>query len=464
MTQSQILNKIRKYKSLSLILIGCLALGWISATVTEKTYKTEAIAYIRIVKKAVNKDNASSNIQGNEGYVRSNAQALWELNAYTISKVQTYINLLFFSEVVSTKLSAIMGEKIEPFEDYDLKITAQGIWRFYAVSNTPEKSARLANALVDETTSLIDNLESLSFKNKYEASLGSIKVQQAQLQETPISPRPGKNLFIAIILGVVLTLSWERLKRLTSTKLKDSSAVAKEFNIRCLTILPNGFGLKFSDQIKHLRSGITSSVSQSDTQAVLITSCIPGQGTSSVVRNLAHSIAEIGKSVCVIQIQLHKEFDVEETSLFQYFDFSDCFVKPSQLEEILSKFDKKNPIYGSFSKRGNLSSEDLQSEQFDSLLTHLNRMFDFILIDAPPVLVTSDGVALATKSSKTLLVVSHDTTTKTQLRNVLQALSGVGVKPMGFIFNNVPEEEILDLNATKLEKVSSTNLSEFDDD
>jgi len=83
-------------------------------------------------------------------------------------------------------------------------------------------------------------------------------------------------------------------------------------------------------------------------------------------------------------------------------------------------------------------SELLGSDQMATLLEVLERDFDVVLCDAPPLLPVTDAAILARATSGALLIIAAGKTTKHQLTGAAEALQTVGAKLAGFVMSMVP--------------------------
>lgn len=86
------------------------------------------------------------------------------------------------------------------------------------------------------------------------------------------------------------------------------------------------------------------------------------------------------------------------------------------------------------------SIEDLRSqlllEGFRRRLTELRKEFDYILIDAPPVLAAASTVLLGRMADGVILVVDANSTRRENARRAKETFESAGVKLIGAILNN----------------------------
>src|SRR5262249_41662133 len=67
----------------------------------------------------------------------------------------------------------------------------------------------------------------------------------------------------------------------------------------------------------------------------------------------------------------------------------------------------------------------------------LNRDFDRVVIDSPPIVAVTDATVLSTLVDGTVLVIRAFKTTKEVAKQALRALSDVGAKTAGAVLNAV---------------------------
>jgi Mrp family chromosome partitioning ATPase len=70
------------------------------------------------------------------------------------------------------------------------------------------------------------------------------------------------------------------------------------------------------------------------------------------------------------------------------------------------------------------------------LLAQLREMFDYIVIDLPPVNLVSDALSVASLISGMLVVIREEHTEKKELERCFQQLKLSNVKVLGFVMND----------------------------
>jgi len=188
--------------------------------------------------------------------------------------------------------------------------------------------------------------------------------------------------------------------------------------------------------IRSLRTALQFALMDAPSNVIAIAGSIPGVGKSFTALNLAHSIAEIGKRVLLIDCDLrrgslHRAFGLRyEGGLSELLAGTLAFEaalhqRSAQLHFIKSGRFPPNP------------SEVLMSARFRSLIEDARGRYDVVLLDAPPVLPVTDGVLVAQAAGISFLVVREGKSSARELEEALRRLRQNGVTAKGAIFNDL---------------------------
>ena len=169
-----------------------------------------------------------------------------------------------------------------------------------------------------------------------------------------------------------------------------------------------------------------------------VTSCLPGEGKSTTVANLAIALAHGGESVVLVDADLRRPrldelFGLDRapgltTALVGAVDIADAVQETSVpgLDVLTTGALPPNP------------SELLQTNAMADLVLTLQRRYDIVLFDAPPLLPVTDAALLATLSDGAVLLVRHGRTTAEQVRAAVGRLQSVGADLLGTVLTMVP--------------------------
>ncbi len=80
----------------------------------------------------------------------------------------------------------------------------------------------------------------------------------------------------------------------------------------------------------------------------------------------------------------------------------------------------------------------LGSAAMDRLLTPLEEYFDYILIDAPPLLLVTDAAVIGKKTRGVILTAASGKTRKPELSGAIRTLETAGVNLLGIVVTMLP--------------------------
>jgi capsular exopolysaccharide synthesis family protein len=195
-----------------------------------------------------------------------------------------------------------------------------------------------------------------------------------------------------------------------------------------------------SEAYRSLRTSLLYAAVDAPPTVILITSPGSADGKSITCANLAVVLAQAEKETLVIdgdlrEPSLHKIFDVPNVSgvvnvLSGEYDLLEVSKEPFPGLKIISA----GPIPPN-------PAELLSSGRFAELVGQARRLFDYVLIDSPPMSLVSDPMIIATQADAVLLVLDSEGTRKGSLRRAMRNLETVGGTVLGTVMNKAPKAE-----------------------
>ncbi len=175
-----------------------------------------------------------------------------------------------------------------------------------------------------------------------------------------------------------------------------------------------------------------------DVKAVVITSCTPNEGKTSVSINLACSLAEAGKRVLYIDADMRRSVVVGRYKMANAtFGLSHYLSGQKKLEEVLNQtnLDGMNMIVAGVVPPN--PSELLEGKRFADLIRAARSTYDYIIIDTPPVGSVIDSAIVARQCDGVALVVASGEISYKFAQKVKSQLEMAGSKLLGVILNKV---------------------------
>ena len=172
-------------------------------------------------------------------------------------------------------------------------------------------------------------------------------------------------------------------------------------------------------------------------KVITLTSCRENEGKSTIVLQLAASLADLGKKVLVIDADLRKSVMAgRNTSARRPAGLSEVLTGMVKLKDCLCEV-KNTTLHILFAGQYPPNPVELLSgEFFDALLEEARKVYDYVLIDTPPLGPVIDAAVIAPKSDGTILVMDTGCVRYSQAREVVDQLQKSGSKILGTVVNN----------------------------
>jgi len=171
---------------------------------------------------------------------------------------------------------------------------------------------------------------------------------------------------------------------------------------------------------------------------ILITSSIPGEGKSFIAANLAVSLALTGKKVVLVDLDLNNPSLGKILKVDEEFGISDYLTGEKEPEEIIKRLAVHENLF--FVPPGSLPagpSELLLNGKVKDIISYLENIFDFVIIDTSPVLVVTDTYLLSDYCDATLYVVRHNYTPKMFIKRIAENNKINPLTNPAIIFNGI---------------------------
>jgi capsular exopolysaccharide synthesis family protein len=305
----------------------------------------------------------------------------------------------------------------------------------------------------DVTTSreLYDLLRRKMQQASVDADISGLKTVPVDASRIPTEPVAPKRLLILLgsaILGLFAGVAAAFVGEATSDQVQTRRQVEADLGIPVLALLPRDGGpvsslvtlrRSSSRDAEAYRALRTAVLAMPSAKSIMVASSLPNEGLGRVVANLAVSLAQAGHRVLAVDTDLrspslHNEFDIDNNA---------------GLSNVLMNEDVKGALLHPLKDLGDLSllpagppiafpSERLSSEFFRALLKSWENDFDFVILQAAPLLIVSDGVSVAGLADSVLLIARHEVTRLSNLTQVKLLLDRSSARVRGVVIGDVP--------------------------
>jgi len=166
---------------------------------------------------------------------------------------------------------------------------------------------------------------------------------------------------------------------------------------------------------------------------VLVTSALPEEGKSTTVANLAAVMAEAGRRVLVLSLdlrnpRLHDCFGVENDTGLSELLAAD---RGKDLREVVRETDVPGVLIATSGQH--LYHPGALLGSVGPMITAARTLAEVVLIDTPPMLAAADALDLARYADQTLLVTRLNRTTRSEAEECQRHFSRLGIKVLGTV-------------------------------
>lgn len=279
--------------------------------------------------------------------------------------------------------------------------------------------------------------------------LSSARIVDKALPPTsPVHPNAQKIMFLwglgGLALGIVLAFLRDQL----DSTFKEPQQLERQLGLPLLGIIPElsrsrsiiereylkGALSPFTESINHIRTGLVYSDVDNPPKVILVTSSVKGEGKTTTSSNLALAYAQMGKTLLIDadlrRPRVHKVSDVESSSGLVNFvagkaAISECIVQDkveANLNIMVAGATPPNPL------------ELLSSVRMRKTLEKLREKYDYIIVDAAPILPASDALVLGQLADSVVMVVKAESTHTHLPQDAIKRLRSANVEVTGLVF------------------------------
>ena len=178
-----------------------------------------------------------------------------------------------------------------------------------------------------------------------------------------------------------------------------------------------------------------------DVKLIALTSVTQNEGKTVLALHLGRSLSELGKRVLVIDADLRKSVMVGRNSnsrnvtglsetITGMANLQDCIyaTQYSDLDVLFSGKYPPNPV------------ELLNGKYFEGLLNAVSRVYDYVIIDTPPLGMVIDAAVIAAHCDSAILVIGSNNIHYRDAQEVVSQLKKSGCNVLGVVLNNADKQ------------------------
>lgn len=300
--------------------------------------------------------------------------------------------------------------------------------------------------------SLLQRLEEVNVASAVNTSSISI-VEPAVTPFDRYRPKPKLNVALGLFSGLLLGLGLAFLREALDQKIKSADDLQRLSGLPVLGVIPRvsksvakkTLGLitvssprsAVAEAYRVLSTNMRFVVGKEDERVMLITSARPEEGKSTTAANLACAYAQMGMKVLLV------DADIRNASLHEKLGIKNKKGLTNYLKGEIDLVGITQPvkdIQGLYAITAGDYEENpitlLTQERMSYLTTQGASTFDYVIVDAPPVLGFADSLILSSLASSTLIVAQEDSIDIRRIKTTLEQLGRVNNNVLGFLLIN----------------------------
>jgi capsular exopolysaccharide synthesis family protein len=301
-----------------------------------------------------------------------------------------------------------------------------------------------------------DNLYQFLMQKKVEAGIlkASATVENKIVEggflvsHTPLSPKKANNYALAVLIGFIFPFSFIKAKDALNKKLTGKDEIQENSSIPIIGniyhnldaspfVINTGSRTAVSESIRMLRSNLVQLTRNKSKKIFLLTSTNSGEGKSFTSINIANSFAIAKKKTILINLDLrvpseaYKQISNEETGISAFLEGTVA------AKDIIQKTSIPFLDYIPTGELPVNPAELLMDGELENLFEYLRSLYDYIIVDTPPLTLVADSLIIANYSDLNILVVREKYTLKQDLNELNQMYKEGKIKEVVMVINDV---------------------------
>ena len=291
-------------------------------------------------------------------------------------------------------------------------------------------------------------------------------VDRAEVPNHPSKPKKALNLLLACVVGLLGGVGAAFFFEYLDTSIKDAKEVEAVLRVPTLGLVPSRRALErrarrrrefvhgddlpfalvchadmssvFSEAFRNLRTSLLYSAPDHPPRTLLVTSLHPEDGKTSLVTNLAITLAQLGAGEVLLidadmrRPSLHEILGVAQAPGLSTFLTGQAaltdVIKPTGIPHLSSIPSGRIPLN---------PAELLASTRLRQALTTLEVGFAYVVFDTGPLFGISDAMVLAAQVEGVVLVLRHGRATRDAAQRAVRSLLSVRARLLGVVLNDV---------------------------
>jgi capsular exopolysaccharide synthesis family protein len=230
------------------------------------------------------------------------------------------------------------------------------------------------------------------------------------------------------------------------TSFRNVTDVESKLNLPVLGVIPfareparrHEAGSSEAEPFRVLQTNLNLALKAGQPVALVVLSAGPGEGKSTIVRQLALAMAAAGERVLLVDSDVRRPTQHRLANLPRTPGLTDVLVNKHAWPDAVRRDAVAGFDFIASGSTGDITLSLLYAQRLRDFVAEFKQRYDKILFDSPPVIGVSDASVLASVSDGAVLLVQHRRNPQSMVRRACQIVEGLKVPVLGVILNQVP--------------------------
>jgi capsular exopolysaccharide synthesis family protein len=310
---------------------------------------------------------------------------------------------------------------------------------------------------------LLSTIQALQIARAAQGS--STVVAQTAQSAAKVSPKPQRNIEIALGLGIFLGLAVISLVEAVDRRVRDSDEIQRRLGLHLLGRIPTprrdarrggrlaifdgADGEQVADIFQRLRVSLDFANVKQQARTLMVTSAVEREGKSTTAANLALALAGAGRQVALVDLDLRRPVLADFFGLSDRIGATTVMLGQATVDDALQPVALPSSVAGP--KAGGLMvvtsgplpphpPQLLEADATSELLEALAARAEIVIIDSAPLLPVSDSVVLGGKVEGVVVIVRSEVVTRPVLNELHRTLSDMPAPKLGFVLTGAEHD------------------------
>lgn len=385
----------------------------------------------------------------------SSSSELMEGSDFLLERVKSYVEVIDKAVILGPVVDGLglqvpVGELSERVSATVVPETV--VLRVTVEDESAEQAARIANAVTEEFVAAVPMLE--PERADRSALVKITVVDPARVPLEPVAPQPVLNHLLGLLAGVALGLVAAIGREALDRRIKGEDGVKGVTDAPVMGGIPvdrsvvgqpvisvrNAHSAR-AEALRQLRTNLHFLDVPQGRRSFVITSSVHGEGKTLTALNLAITMASGGSRVCLVEADLRRPQGAHYLGLDGSVGLTDALIGTAEWSSVVQEYRPGLDVILAGTLPPN-PSDLVASAAMEQLIRRLQSAYDYVLVDAPPLLPVTDAAVLSKRCAGAIVVVGcgRRAITATELAHSLQMLTTIGARTLGVVLNKLPQK------------------------